>query len=108
MRPFGESVARPIALHVAAKRYLVTAEAAYHTRLSAASRATLLKQGGPMSAEEAQAFEREPGFADALLLRRIDDEAKDPQAETLRLDDYRDLLMRLAIDALRMEDTLEL
>jgi gamma-butyrobetaine dioxygenase len=100
---FGERVGQPIRLHVAAKRYLVATEPGYRARLSPASCATLAEQGGPMSVEEARAFEREPGFADAIALRRIDDDAKDPAAATLQLADYRDLLMAFALDALRAE-----
>ena len=37
----------------------------YHDRLSSASRATLIAQGGLLSEEECQRFERHPGFDDA-------------------------------------------
>ncbi len=71
--------ARVVALvegHVQAKRYLTFQDPDYHGRLSAASRATLAFQGGPMSAAEAAAFEQNPD-ADALLqLRRWDELAK--------------------------------
>jgi len=105
LRWFGESVARPIRLHVAAKRYLVSVEPAYLAGVSAASKATLATQGGPMTRAEARAFEDEPGFADGIALRRIDEAAKDPHAQTLRLEDYCDLLADLARDQIRAEDT---
>ena len=92
----GAAVARPIRLHVEAKRYLTAVEPAYFDALSEASRATLALQGGPMSKAEADAFEAAPGFAMAIALRRIDDQAKDVDAQTLPLSAYRDLLNALA------------
>jgi gamma-butyrobetaine dioxygenase len=100
----GEAVARPIRLHVAAKRYLTAVEPSYFDALSDASRATLALQGGPMSAAEARAFEATPGFAMAIALRRIDDQAKDADARTLPLSAYRDILNALADRARAPED----
>jgi [1-hydroxy-2-(trimethylamino)ethyl]phosphonate dioxygenase len=44
--------------------------------LSDASKLSLKLQGGPMTPEQAAAFEAEPFFADALRLRRWDEEGK--------------------------------
>ncbi|MGY4535261.1 phosphonate degradation associated HDIG domain protein [Pseudomonas sp. TE3786] len=65
-----------VASHVDAKRYLCAREPGYFEALSPASRQTLVWQGGPMNAEQAVAFERDPLFADALRLRRWDEAAK--------------------------------
>ncbi len=65
-----------VARHVDAKRYLCLREAGYLARLSPASLQTLVWQGGPMSDTEADAFERDPLFADSLRLRRWDEAAK--------------------------------
>lgn len=73
---FGPEVTEPVRLHVAAKRYLATAEAGYFERLSEASKLSLRLQGGPMSDDEARAFESSPFFADAVRLRRWDEEGK--------------------------------
>ncbi len=100
---FGASIARPIRAHVCAKRYLATRDPGYLTVLSAASRETLIMQGGPMNEVEARAFETSPGAPDALALRRIDDRAKDAAAETAPLEAYRGLLVEFATVALRME-----
>jgi gamma-butyrobetaine dioxygenase len=77
-RWFGEAVTEPVRLHVAAKRYLCAAEPGYWGLLSPESVRTLALQGGPMSAEQAAAFEALPYARDALAVRRWDDEAKDP------------------------------
>jgi gamma-butyrobetaine dioxygenase len=74
---FPEPVTEPVRLHVAAKRYLCTAEPGYFELLSAESVRTLAAQGGPMSAAEAAEFERHPYFADAVAVRRWDEAAKD-------------------------------
>lgn len=65
-----------IAAHVDAKRYLVATNAQYAARLSPASRETLRRQGGPMSAVEVSAFAADPACKDKLRLRVWDEEAK--------------------------------
>jgi gamma-butyrobetaine dioxygenase len=92
---FGPDVTEPVRLHVAAKRYLCHVDAAYFSRLSEASRYTLSIQGGLMNEVEAEAFEGEDYFEDALALRRWDEAAKDPAAPTPELGEFRDLLERL-------------
>jgi len=75
---FGEAVTEPVRLHVAAKRYLCAVEPGYLGLLSAESARTLSRQGGPMTAEQAAAFEALPHAADAVAVRRWDDKAKEP------------------------------
>jgi phosphonate degradation associated HDIG domain protein len=75
---FGEAVTEPVRLHVAAKRYLCATEPGYFGRLSPESVRTLALQGGPMMPEQAAAFEARPYARDAVVVRRWDDEAKDP------------------------------
>jgi gamma-butyrobetaine dioxygenase len=75
---FGAAVTEPVRLHVAAKRYLCATEPGYFARLSPESVRTLALQGGPMTPEQAAAFEVRPGARDAMAVRRWDDEAKDP------------------------------
>jgi gamma-butyrobetaine dioxygenase len=92
---FPESVTEPVRLHIAAKRYLCAAEPAYFGQLSEASVYTLSVQGGPMSDAEAREFEREPYAADAIAVRRWDDQAKDPSAATPGFPYFRALLSSL-------------
>jgi gamma-butyrobetaine dioxygenase len=94
-RWFGTEVSEPVRLHVAAKRYLCHAEPEYLTALSPASRHTLVVQGGPMDSTEARSFELELHFADALALRRWDEQAKDPAAPTPYFEEFVPLLERL-------------
>ncbi len=89
---FGPEVTEPIRHHVSAKRYLVSVEPAYEGSLSLASVHSLALQGGPMSPNEAEQFISLPGAADAVVLRRWDDLAKDPNAPTPAFDDFRDLI----------------
>ena len=51
-------------------------EPGYFEQLSDASKLSLRLQGGPMSAAQAAAFAAEPFFADAIRLRRWDEEGK--------------------------------
>lgn len=89
---FGPEVTAPIALHVRAKRYLCAVEPAYHDLLSAGSQASLARQGGPLDPAAVEAFEQNPGWADAVLLRRWDDHAKDPDLVVDPVESYADLL----------------
>ncbi len=73
---FGSEVTEPVRLHVAAKRYLAAVERGYFDKLSEASKLSLKLQGGPMSPTQAQAFEVERFFTDAVRLRRWDEEGK--------------------------------
>jgi len=79
-RWFGDGVVRPVALHVAAKRYLCATRPGYLERLSGDSVRSLALQGGPMSATEVAVFEADPDHQAAVRLRIIDDLAKDPAA----------------------------
>ncbi|MFF3876687.1 HD domain-containing protein [Streptomyces sp. NPDC001978] len=82
-RRLSERVAWVIAQHVPAKRYLVATDPAYHARLSTVSVASLKVQGGPMDEREAAEFAAHPLAADAVAVRRWDDEAKDPDGPLL-------------------------
>lgn len=95
-RHFGPEVSEPVRLHVAAKRYLCAVEPSYARELSPASTHTLAKQGGPMDAGEAAAFEAEPYRDAALALRRFDDAGKIPGRSVPGLEHYRPVLERLA------------
>lgn len=96
-RWFPAEVTEPIRLHVAAKRYLCAVEPAYLARLSPASVHTLAVQGGPMDADEVRAFKSEAHHAEAVALRRWDDDAKDPDAPTHPFDHFRPLLAALLL-----------
>lgn len=95
-RWFGPEVTEPVALHVAAKRYLVAVEPGYADGLSLSSVRSLAVQGGPMSADEVAAFERRPGWEGAVRLRRWDDLAKDAAVQTRPFSAFHDLLRGLA------------
>ncbi len=86
------TVAAAVRLHVPAKRYLCATDAGYGAKLSPASVVTLELQGGPMSAQEVSAFEREPFHREALRVRRWDDLGKVPDLQTASLRDYRALI----------------
>jgi gamma-butyrobetaine dioxygenase len=91
-RWFAPGVVAPVRLHVAAKRYLCAADAAYLAGLSPASQLSLRLQGGPFSAEEVRRFEQEPHWQSAVALRHWDDAAKVPGLRVPGLDHYRPVL----------------
>ena len=76
---FGEQVRTPIALHVAAKRWLCLKEPGYFETLSPASKRTLELQGGVFDAAPAEGFERQPHWREAVAVRRWDDLGKRPE-----------------------------
>lgn len=89
------AVLEPIRLHVAAKRYLCSARPGYFASLSEASVQSLRLQGGPMTAEEAEAFLAMPYAHAAIALRHADDAAKTRGLEVPQLDAYRELIESL-------------
>lgn len=91
----GERVARLVAGHTDAKRYLVTVEPAYAAGLSSNSTFTLIGQGGTMTPGEVEEF-RQQADVDALVaLRRADDAAKVPGQPVAPLMSWRPLLERV-------------
>jgi phosphonate degradation associated HDIG domain protein len=98
---FAPDVWRPVALHVAAKRYLCAVEPGYLESLSPASLASLKVQGGTFTHGQVERFIALPYAQDALRLRRYDDGAKRPGHRSPPLTDYQPLLERLAADAPR-------
>jgi phosphonate degradation associated HDIG domain protein len=94
---FPSEVLEPVRLHVAAKRYLCGAEPEYERSLSEPSRVSLALQGGPMSAEECDAFRRDAHFEAAVRLRRWDDLAKVIDLATPPLGHFATHLARVAL-----------
>jgi phosphonate degradation associated HDIG domain protein len=92
---FGAEVTAPIALHVAAKRYLCAVEPGYRVGLSSGSHRSLELQGGPFEPTGEQTFETTPGWADAVRLRRWDDRGKIEGLGVPTLEHYRPVLERV-------------
>lgn len=86
---FGPEVTEPIRMHVAAKRYLCTVDPDYLAGLSPASAASLEVQGGPFTTADAATFIERPFAEDAVRLRIWDDLAKDVEATTPPIEDFR-------------------
>jgi predicted HD phosphohydrolase len=78
--------------HVVAKRYLCSVDPRYAERLSPASVRSLAVQGAALDVEQRLALETQPWFADAVRIRRWDDDAKVVGAVTPPLAAYRTLL----------------
>jgi [1-hydroxy-2-(trimethylamino)ethyl]phosphonate dioxygenase len=89
---FGEEIAEPIRMHVAAKRYLCAVEPSYLAALSPASLHSLELQGGPYDPAEVAAFKASPHAGAAVRLRRYDDAGKVPGLSTPGLEHYRPVL----------------
>lgn len=92
---FPPVVTECVRLHVAAKRYLCATDPGYFARLSPASVATLKLQGGPMSAEEVAAFERNPYRREAVQVRLWDEGGKVLGMKTPPFAHYAPLLQRV-------------
>lgn len=86
---FSPSVCEPVRLHVDAKRYLCATDKCYAATLSPASVRSLALQGGSMGLDEAQAFEAQAFFNEAVALRRWDDAAKVANIQTPPLSHFR-------------------
>jgi 2-amino-1-hydroxyethylphosphonate dioxygenase (glycine-forming) len=75
-RGFSPKISKLVASHVQAKRYLTRKDPDYYSQLSEASKRTLEFQGGMMTVEEANTFEKDPLFSEIILMRRWDEQAK--------------------------------
>ena len=104
---FPPAVTGPIALHVAAKRYRCAVDPGYHDGLSDGSRRSLVRQGGPMAADEVERFAAHPAHEDAVDLRGWDDGGKVLDLEVPSEQEGTRLLAALGIgpDKRRVDDT---
>ncbi|MBU6382422.1 MAG: phosphohydrolase [Betaproteobacteria bacterium] len=93
---FGPEVLAPIALHVAAKRYLCSTRAHYFAALSDDSKRSLALQGGPFSPAQCEHFLSQSGADDAVRLRIWDDSAKTAGHPTPGLDHFIERARRCA------------
>jgi 2-amino-1-hydroxyethylphosphonate dioxygenase (glycine-forming) len=84
-KSFSDKICAVVAMHVPAKRYLVTTIPEYAGKLSDDSMQTLQWQGGLMSEEEIEDFESHPYFEEIIRVRLWDEEAKDANANLLPL-----------------------
>lgn len=91
---FSRAVTQPIRLHVAAKRFLSAVEPDYVRRLSSAAQDSLPRQGGPMTADEVNAFRGTLWARDAVVLRRWDDAASTSRRPVPGLEHYRPRIAR--------------
>jgi phosphonate degradation associated HDIG domain protein len=100
-----DSVLQPIRLHVEAKRFLCAVEPEYRTGLSPASLCSLAVQGGAHSTLQARAFLSHPHAAEAIRLRRYDDQAKVPGKATGQLAHFLRIVEEVANDCNRSQAT---
>lgn len=91
---FSEKIAQLVENHVQAKRYLTFRYPDYYTKLSEASKQTLIYQGGPMQEEEALKFEKDPLFEVSLRMRTWDEEAKLTDLPLPSLTRYKEMALR--------------
>jgi phosphonate degradation associated HDIG domain protein len=96
-RRFRAEVSEPVRLHVPAKRYLCATDPNYVAMLSEASVVTLKLQGGPMGPGESLQFETERFYAEAVQVRRCDDQGKVSGLKTPGLAEYRGLIEQFAL-----------
>jgi phosphonate degradation associated HDIG domain protein len=89
---FSKKISRLVESHVEAKRYLTYKFPEYCNQLSDASKKTLEYQGGPMSREEAEAFEQYPLFDLIIRMRKWDEQAKIEHKPLPDLTHYRKMI----------------
>jgi phosphonate degradation associated HDIG domain protein len=91
---FPPAVVEAIRLHVDAKRALCALEPDYYEGLSEDSRRSLTLQGGIFSQAETATFLAKPFAENAMRVRRWDDAAKTPGAQTPPLEHYLEIASR--------------
>ena len=98
---FNKSVTEPIALHVLAKRYLVSTDESYKKTLSKDSVRSLQLQGGLMSTAECDQFQQMPEAGNAIVLRRWDDIGKSESIKLANKNAVLNDMQALAYDCLQ-------
>lgn len=78
-----------IEYHVKAKKYLAFKNKKYIDKLSNASKQTLIQQGGIMTQEEADVFEKNRLFIESIKIRKYDENAKYKNIKTKTLNYYK-------------------
>ena len=101
------AIVEPIRGHVMAKRYRVAVEPAYHDHLSRASQMSLAEQGGPLCADDAEAFSAGAFAAEAMRLRAYDDGGKVDGLAISPLETYRGLITAALAPRRPIEITLQ-
>jgi 2-amino-1-hydroxyethylphosphonate dioxygenase (glycine-forming) len=86
---FPERVAKLVENHVQAKRYLTFKYPEYDQQLSEASRKTLEFQGGVMTRQEADVFEKDPLFQTSIRMRQWDELAKETNVPIVDLEEIK-------------------
>lgn len=93
---FSSRIANLVCNHVSAKRYRCYADPSYYDKLTSASKTTLKYQGGPMTKDEADAFEKSPDFEKFIKMRAIDEDAKVVDKDAPPIESYAAFLDSLA------------
>lgn len=91
---FSKKIVRLVESHVEAKRYLTAKDPEYYAQLSDASKKTLEFQGGPMTEDEAAAFEQYPLFNLIIQMRKWDELAKIENKPLPDLQRYRAMMFQ--------------
>jgi len=85
--------------HVAAKRYLCATESEYFNSLSDASVHSLKLQGGKMSLDEVEAFEKLTNVESIVKVRKFDDAGKVDGIKTKSFAEYKPMVQRVVDSA---------
>jgi 2-amino-1-hydroxyethylphosphonate dioxygenase (glycine-forming) len=88
---FSKRIALLVRNYVEAKRYLTFKFPDYYEKLSEASKKTLEFQGGKITIETAEEFEKMPMFQLYLKMREWDDKAKEEDFKYHALEKYKNL-----------------
>ncbi|WP_281558095.1 HD domain-containing protein [Thalassomonas sp. RHCl1] len=76
---FSNRIVMLVKEHVKVKRYLAASRPGYLEQLSHASTVTLAQQGGAMTAQEVENYQKIKHLKDIITLRTLDDSGKLPQ-----------------------------
>ncbi len=95
---FSENIAKMVASHVEAKRYLTFKDLEYYNLLSEASKKTLVHQGGIMTESEAAAFESDLLCNQYVALRKWDELAKVEHKPLPALTKYKHMMIMHLLD----------
>ena len=101
---YPELICEIVRKHILTKRYLITTREGYYDKLSDASKETFKYQGGKLTLEEINNFEKDEYFDYHLRMREFDDKAKSTNPLVLQrleildpINYYKDMVERYVI-----------
>ena len=100
---FPPEVTEPIRMHVPAKRFLFATDPDYRNKMSLPALRSMERQGGGYNDDECNEFRKRPFFAEAVQVRRWDDQAMHPGKYAGSAEEFHDHIAKAMRESVRQK-----